>query len=74
MAENEKMADGRPGTWENRRRVIFLSLLYCAGVISYITGWGEDTTLNKAIIESAFLLAGMIIGAYVFGAVWDDKE
>ena len=36
--------------------------------------YGSDTKLHEAIVSSAFLLAGGVIGSYVFGAVWDDKN
>lgn len=59
-------------TWENRRRTIFATLLFCAGVIIYLTGWGEDTRLNETIAEFAFILAGTTAGSYIFGATWES--
>ena len=58
--------------WENRRRTIFATLVFCAGLVIYIAGWGEDTRLNETIVQFAFITAGAIIGAYVFGAAWED--
>jgi hypothetical protein len=58
--------------WENRRRTIFATLLFCAALIVFITGWGADTKLNETIIQFAFITAGGVIGAYVFGAAWED--
>lgn len=64
-------AEFRP-KWENRRRTIFATLLFCAAVVTYITGWGEDTRLNETLVQFAFITAGTIIGAYVFGATYED--
>lgn len=68
------MADGRPGSWKNRRRVIFSALIYIAIAIGYLIFRGEDTGLHQDIASGLILLAGGIIGSYVFGAVWDDSR
>ena len=60
------------GTWRVRRRIIYATLIMCAGEIIYLTGWGSDTRLNETIVQGAFLLAGSVIGAYVFSASWED--
>jgi hypothetical protein len=58
--------------WENRRRTIFATLFFCAGLVVYIMLRGDDTKLNETIVQFAFITAGGIIGAYVFGAAWED--
>ena len=58
--------------WENRRRVLFATLTFCAGVILYILLAGEDTRINETIAASAFFLGGGCVGTYVFGAVWES--
>lgn len=58
--------------WENRRRTIFGILFFCAAVITYLIIWGEDTALNEAIAQFAFILAGSTAGAYIFGATWES--
>lgn len=60
------------GTWRIRRRIINITLLLCAGEVIYLTGWGADTRLNETIAQGVLLLAGSVIGAYVFGASWED--
>ncbi len=62
------------GAWTHRRRIIYGTLVFCAFCISYLLFRGSDTRLNETIVSSAFLLAGGVIGSYVFGAVWDDKN
>ena len=60
-------------SWRIRRRIVFLSLVYCAGSVSYIMLFGDDSELNRSIVNGLILLAASVIGSYVFGAVWDDK-
>ena len=60
------------GTWRIRRRIINITLILCAGEIIYLTGWGVDSRLNETIAQGVLLLAGSVIGAYVFGASWED--
>ncbi len=62
------------GAWTHRRRIIYGTLVFCAFCIIYLLFHGSDTRLNETIVNSAFLLAGGVIGSYVFGAVWDDKN
>lgn len=60
--------------WENRRRVIFLTLLFCAGCIIYVMVQGNDTRVNETIVMMSFITMISVIGSYVFGAAWDDKN
>ncbi|MBT8449209.1 MAG: hypothetical protein KJO69_05940 [Gammaproteobacteria bacterium] len=66
--------DGIPGTWKNRRRVIFSTLVYCAAMVTYLAIWGEDTSLHQDIASGLILLTASVVGSYVFGAIWDDKR
>lgn len=61
-------------SWRIRRRIIVATLLFCAGEIVYLTGWGKDTDLASTIANGVLILAGSVIGAYVFGAAWDDRN
>ena len=62
----------RQGTWRVRRRIIHGTLIFCAGQIAYLTFWGADTRLNETLAVGAYALVGSVIGAYVFGAAWED--
>lgn len=64
---------GRP-PWKIRRRIVNLSLLFCAGAVAWLLVAGEDNELNRAIANGAFVLAGAVIASYVFGAAWDDRN
>lgn len=61
-------------TWKNRRRTIFITLTYCAGQVFYITAFGKDTAVNEAAVTGLLILAAGVIGSYVFGAAWDDRN
>jgi hypothetical protein len=62
------------GSWKIRRRIITGTLLFCAATVSYIVFKGTDSHINETIVTSAFALAGMVIGSYVFGAVYEDTK
>ena len=64
---------GRP-PWAVRRRIIYLTLIFCAGLVIYVVGFGDDNELNRTALTCAFMLAFSVIGAFVFGAVWDDRN
>lgn len=58
--------------WENRRRTMFATLVFCAAVIVFVIGWGEDTRLNETALQFAFITGGGVLGSYIFGAAWED--
>lgn len=59
-------------SWIWRRTTVFGTLGFCAWAVGYLTIWGADTALAREIATSLILLAGTVIGSYVFGATWDD--
>lgn len=61
-------------SWRIRRTIIVATLIFCAAEIVYLTIWGKDTDLSSTIANGLIILAGSVIGAYVFGAVWDDRN
>lgn len=60
--------------WQVRRRIVVVTLIWCIVLISYLAIWGKADTLREAIATSLVLLMGSVIGTYVFGASWDDKN
>jgi hypothetical protein len=60
--------------WDKRRRVIYLSLLFCAGNVQYLIVWGSDTALHQQVALALIALAVSVIGSYCFAAVWDDNN
>lgn len=61
-------------SWRVRRRIVVLTLVYCGAYVGYLGVWGRDITLSETIANGLILLAGSVIGSYVFGVVWDDKN
>ncbi|MCZ7855995.1 hypothetical protein O9X81_05160 [Agrobacterium salinitolerans] len=59
--------------WSVRRRIIILSLIWCAALVTYLAVWGKPTSLSEAIATGLILLFGSIVGSYVFGAVWEKN-
>jgi hypothetical protein len=63
--------------WKRRRRIIYATLMFCAFAAGVLLGAavdGRDTSYLHAITYCVFGLATSVIGSYVFGAVWDDKN
>lgn len=73
MMKNHK-APIKPSEWKRRRLRLDLSLIAILVWLSWIIFHGTDTTLFQQI--SVALIAGgvALIGQYVFGAVWDDRN
>lgn len=67
------MAQGRP-SWAMRRRLINITLLFCAFCVLWIMIRGDARSVNEMIVMCSFGLAASTLGAYVFGAVWDDRN
>lgn len=61
-------------SWLYRRTVVFATLAFCAWSVGYLTIWGKDTALERDIVSALSLLAGMVIGSYIGGAAWDDRN
>ncbi|MBB3315100.1 DMSO reductase anchor subunit [Rhizobium sp. BK181] len=59
--------------WAVRRRIIILVLIWCSGIVTYLAVWGRPIALSDTIAMNLILLMGSIIGAYVFGAVWETN-
>lgn len=68
------MSAPRRPSWRYRRALVFAVSAFCAAVIAYLTARGQDTRLAESIASGAFLLLGTVVGSYVFGAAWDDKN
>ena len=62
------------GSWHQRRRVIYGTLVFCGVNVGYLTAWGSDTALHQQIAIALIGLAASVIASFVFGAVWDDHS
>lgn len=61
-------------SWKIRRRVIWSTLVFCAGMIGWLAIAGEDSELNRTIANALIILGGGTVSSYVFGAAWDDMN
>lgn len=64
----------KPGEWKRRRRIIHVTLSYCALAVPVLTIWNPESNLTHQTVLALIGLAGAVIGSYVFGAVWDDAN
>lgn len=60
--------------WPKRRRYMTAVLIWAMLNVDYILVFGQDNALNQNALFAMVTLIGSIIGAYVFGAVWDDAD
>jgi hypothetical protein len=62
--------------WENRRKVIFGSLYFCAlvEIMLLAMAWFgvESSAMLVTIAGANKFLATAVIGSYVWGATWED--
>lgn len=62
------------GSWKIRRRFMFITCLFCAVVIAFILVADLDTEVAETALTMSFLTLMSVVGSYVFGAAWDDKN
>lgn len=61
--------------WKHRRRIVYGTLGFCAGSIVYLMVYGQaDSRLHETIAYGLIGTAIAVIGSYVFGATWDDRN
>lgn len=60
--------------WKRRRLLIHLTLLWCLFTGTYLVGWAPSDALREQAFIAIAALAGSTLGAYVFGATWDDRN
>lgn len=71
MVESEKV---RYAHWKIRRRVVAITLAFCAAVVAYCVYVNTGSRTEETAVLSSFGLAGAVIGSYIFGAVWEDTS
>ncbi|NLS06853.1 hypothetical protein HGP14_26440 [Rhizobium sp. P32RR-XVIII] len=60
--------------WAVRRRIIILSLIWIAALVTYLAVRGRPIALSDTAMTNLLWIYGGIVGSYVFGAVWDGKN
>ena len=56
-----------------RRRIIILSLIWIAALVTYLAIWGRPIALSDTAVTNLLWIFGGIVGSYVFGAVWETN-
>lgn len=64
----------KPSEWKKRRRILYLSLIFICVSLIYIIFKGTDSVLYQQISIALIGAGTLIIGQYIFGAIWDDKN
>lgn len=59
--------------WRYRRRFMTAFTVFTMLVVGYTVFTKQDTETARTIITTAFPSLGAVIGAYVFGAAWENK-
>lgn len=60
-------------TWELRRRVIFLTLIYCATLTAYISfGIEVHTKLHTTSVNGMIALSSTVLLYWIFGSAGED--
>ncbi len=64
--------------WRHRRRLVYASLIFDVVIIVaslLLAAYrGLPEALANTTITMAFTHGGGVLGAYVFGAAWDDRN
>jgi len=72
---NEEQTEAKPtprlDTWPRRRRMMHLVLAFCIAVICYCLK--AEPKYGEAAIEYSFIVIGLTVLGYVFGAILDDN-
>jgi len=62
------------GSWTIRRRYLFANTAFNFLVVFLAILFRPDSTVAASAVTMAFVSQMASIGAYVFGAVWDDTN
>jgi hypothetical protein len=60
--------------WPKRRRWMQVILAWALANAQYIIIWGRDSGLHENALIALLTLIASILGTYVFGATWDDRD
>lgn len=74
MYPDESTKERNPGqsSWRYRRRTMFAVLAFCKLVIAYVLWRNLNSGPADTAVTMAFVCIISIVGAYVFGAAWED--
>lgn len=61
-------------SWLWRRWAVFSSLGVCDVILLYLMAFGDDTALNRDLVQGAYALIILIVNGYVFAGILDDRN
>lgn len=59
-------------SWNRRRRLMYLVVVFCMAVVAYILLRGLSGSVAETSVTMAFGTIVSVTGSYVFGATWQD--
>lgn len=62
------------GIWTLRRRFMYITTLFCMGVVAYCLHYNMTSVTAQTAVSWAFITIASTVGSYVFGAAWDDHS
>ena len=68
------MNNNQGPSWKLRRRAVFGSLLFSMGIIVYVAIRWQDSGLGETLALGAYGLIGVVVAAYIGGAVYEDSK
>lgn len=63
-----------PNEWKKRRRRLDIFLFAFLGMIGYIIYMDTGSQVHEAALTFLIPSVVALLGSYIFGAVWDDKN
>lgn len=67
------MTDTPKTSWKIRRIFLFVTSAFAMGCVATILYTSMDTAAAETAVAMSFALLMSNVGAYVFGATWDNK-
>ena len=67
------MTDTPKTSWAIRRLFLFVTSAFAMGCITIVLYKGMDIAAAETAVAMSFALLMSNVGAYVFGATWNDK-
>lgn len=61
-------------SWRYRRIAALGSLGWSFSILSYLVVSGADTAVNRDVVGALGMIIVGVVGVYVGGAAWDDRN
>lgn len=71
---SRKVSQQQGPSWKLRRRAVFFSLLFGAGIVTLVAFRWEDLRIAETLALGGFGLIGTVVAAYIGGAAYEDTK